>query len=131
MDLGTLPLFKAMTQRMSWLGERQKTLAQNVANADTPKYQAQDLKPLNFGDHFASAGKLQMTATQPNHLAGGGDASSFTAAVDKTAPISASGNSVSLEDQMLKVSSTASDYQLTTELYRQHLAMLRTALGKN
>jgi hypothetical protein len=28
------------------------------------------------------------------------------------------------------VSSTATDYQLTTELYSQHLSMLRTVLGK-
>jgi flagellar basal-body rod protein FlgB len=130
MDLGTLPLFKAMTQRMSWLGERQKTLAQNVANADTPKYLAQDLKPLSFGELMGSAAKLQMTATQPNHLAGGAGAARFAPAVDKSAPVSPSGNSVSLEEQMLKVSGTATDYQLTTELYRQHLTMLRTVLGK-
>jgi flagellar basal-body rod protein FlgB len=99
MDTGTLPLFKAMSQRMSWLGERQKTLAQNVANADTPKYLAKDLKPMSFGD-------LMGTVPSP------------------------SGNSVSLEDQMLKVSGTASDYQLTTELYSQNMTMLKTVLGR-
>jgi flagellar basal-body rod protein FlgB len=130
MDLGTIPLFKAMTQRMSWLNERQKTLAENVANADTPKYLAKDLKPQSFGDAMGSAAKLQMVATQPNHIAGDAAASPFATELDKTAPVSASGNSVSLEDQMLKVSSTATDYQLTTELYSQHLSMLRTVLGK-
>jgi flagellar basal-body rod protein FlgB len=130
MDFGTLPLFKAMTQRMSWLGEREKTLAQNVANADTPKYLAQDLKPLSFKELMGSASKLQMAATQPNHLSGS-SGGAFTREIDKTAQVSPSGNSVSLEDQMLKVSGTASDYQLTTELYRQHMTMLRTVLGKN
>jgi flagellar basal-body rod protein FlgB len=130
MDLSTIPLFKAMTQRMSWLGERQKTLAQNVANADTPKYLAQDLKPMSFGERMGAAGKLQMTATQANHLTGAAGTSRFTPTVDKSATVSSSGNSVSLEDQMLKVSGTATDYQLTTELYRQHLSMLRTVLGK-
>src|SRR5471030_1115298 len=130
MDPGTLPLFKAMTQRMSWLGERQKTLAQNVANADTPKYLAQDLKAPSFGELIGGGGKLQMASTQPNHLTGSAGAAQFTAVVDKSAKVSPSGNSVTLEDQMLKVSGTASDYQLTTELYRQHLSMLRTVLGK-
>jgi flagellar basal-body rod protein FlgB len=129
MDTGTLLLFKAMTQRMSWLGERQKTLAQNVANADTPKYLAKDLKPMSFSDLMGTAGKLQMVATNPNHITGTPGASQFQATVDKTAVPSPSGNSVSLEDQMLKVSGTASDYQLTTELYSQNMTMLKTVLG--
>ena len=31
---------------------------------------------------------------------------------------------------MMKVSGTATDYELTTSLYKQHIAMLKTVLGK-
>ena len=39
------------------------------------------------------------------------------------------GNTVSLEDQMMKVSETTSDYALTTNLYRAQLGLIKTALG--
>ena len=37
-----------LRERMTWLNQRQDTLSQNVANADTPRYVARDLKPLDF-----------------------------------------------------------------------------------
>ena len=46
MDLPDVPLMSMLRTRMSWLHQRQDVLAQNVANADTPKYVAHDLKPL-------------------------------------------------------------------------------------
>ena len=48
MDLTQIPLFEMLTRRMSWLNERQKVLAQNIANADTPHYVPRDLEPLDF-----------------------------------------------------------------------------------
>jgi flagellar basal-body rod protein FlgB len=131
MDLGNIPLFKAMMSRMSWLTERQQVLGQNVANADTPNYKAQDLKPQSFKEMLAgSTNHLQLAATQPNHLPGVGAATSFRAAADRNAETSPSGNSVSIEDQMLKVSSTANEFQLTTSLYRRQIGMLKTVLGR-
>jgi len=41
-------LFHLLGQRMDWLGQRQKVLAQNIANADTPDYVPHDLKPQEF-----------------------------------------------------------------------------------
>ena len=40
------------------------------------------------------------------------------------------GNSVSLEDEMLKVSANQMDYQAATALYSRSLNLLKTALGK-
>ncbi|MHA1152522.1 MAG: flagellar basal body protein, partial [Alphaproteobacteria bacterium] len=33
---------------MEWLSQRQKVLADNIANADTPNYQPRDLNPSEF-----------------------------------------------------------------------------------
>jgi flagellar basal-body rod protein FlgB len=132
MDLNSLPLFKALTRRMAWLGERQQVLAQNVANADTPNYLPRDLKAISFRDMLAGkSGGLKLAATHSNHLAGIGGESKFQAEVQRDVDVSPSGNGVSVEDQMLKVSSTASDHQMMTELYRRHLAMLRSVLGRS
>ena len=48
MDLSQIPLFAALSKRMSWLADRQAVLAQNVANADTPGYAARDLREPDF-----------------------------------------------------------------------------------
>jgi flagellar basal-body rod protein FlgB len=131
MDIGQLPLFAALSKRMSWLTARQTVLAENVANANTPGYVAKDLKELDFKSlmaHRASGGALQLAADQPGHIA--------PAAPNNPAPVvkvaddqSLDGNGVSLESQMMKVSTNASEYALVTTLYKQNISMIKTALG--
>lgn len=129
MDFNKIPLFTAMSRRMAWLGQRQELLAQNVANADTPGYVAKDLKPQTFGDVLRESGAgLQMKASAGTSLG----VSSGKARVEQTGSEDKllSGNSVTLEDEMMKTAQTAMDYQLTTNLYRKHIAMIKTALGR-
>lgn len=131
MDLNKIPLFEAITKRMSWLGERQTVLAQNVANADTPGYTAQDVKPPSFAELLGqSAQRLPMLVSDPGHIVPVHDGGAFELEPQKTGERAPNGNSVALEDQMMKISDTANDYALTTSLYRDQLNMLKTALGK-
>jgi flagellar basal-body rod protein FlgB len=124
MDLNKIPLLEAMTKRMSWLGERTSVLAQNVANADTPGYTAKDVDPPSFAELVSGQDeRLPMATTEP------GDAGSFKIVSQKTSERSLNGNSVQLEDQMMKISDNSSDYALTTSLYRQQLGLIKTALG--
>ncbi|MGH6797198.1 MAG: flagellar basal body rod protein FlgB [Roseiarcus sp.] len=133
MDLTQIPLFKAMAKRLAWLSQRQTVLAENVANANTPGYQAADLKPLDFGTLVSGAGKsLKLAATAPGHFAGGPGTTGTGFA--RETPASASerglnGNSVGLEDQMMKVSQTATDYAFTASLYKKQIALLKAAIG--
>ncbi len=132
MDLTKLPLFSMMARRLSWLGERQRVLANNVANADTPGYRARDLKALSFKKVLGGEGaKLEMAATKAAHLAGQSPKPA-PGAVEKvdSHEIVISGNSVSLEEEMMKVGQTVMDYQLTVNLYRKHISMIKTALGR-
>jgi flagellar basal-body rod protein FlgB len=48
MNLNNLKLFHAMKENMDWLSQRQRLIAQNISNADTPNYEAKDLKVLDF-----------------------------------------------------------------------------------
>ncbi len=48
MEFGKLPLFALMSRRLAFLGKRQLVLAQNIANADTPGYRAQEVKEPKF-----------------------------------------------------------------------------------
>jgi flagellar basal-body rod protein FlgB len=133
MDFSKIPLFSAMSRRMNWLGQRQELLAQNIANADTPGYVAQDLKPQDFSDVLKSTGAgapLRMVSTAAGHL--GGAAANAKPRAEKSPDPERlmSGNAVTLEDQAMKTAQTAMDYQLATNLYRKHISMIKTALGR-
>lgn len=130
MDIGTIPLFAALTKRMTWLTQRQTVLAENVANANTPGYIAKDLKELDFGSILGkSAGKLQLAATEPGHIMSPAQDDTTAPIVTDTEDQSLDGNGVSLESQMMKVSTNAADYALVTTLYKQNVDMVKTALG--
>lgn len=130
MDLSKLPLFALIGRKMGWLAERQKVLAENVANADTPGFKARDLKAMDFASLAADAARLAPAATDRQHLAH--RASASAAAVVKGRPVETtlSGNTVSLEAEMMKVSETAMDYQLISNIYRKQLDMIRAAIGR-
>jgi flagellar basal-body rod protein FlgB len=129
MDIGRIPLFDALSKRMAWLTQRQTVLAENVANANTPGYVAKDLKELDFGSIVGKAqGALQLAATQPGHI--------LSPSKDTGAPViteaddhSLDGNGVSIEEQMMKVSTNAADYALVTTLYKQNVDLVKSVLG--
>lgn len=135
MDPGDTSLFSLITKRMSWLSQRQKVLAQNIANADTPGYAPRDLKPFAFRRILRgeSAGpRAQVRQTDGAHLAGRPRAADAAeeSRQRQTYETSLSGNSVVIEEQMMKVAETQAEYQLATGLYRKHLAMIKSALGR-
>lgn len=132
MDLNKISVFQMMKQRLTWLGQRQEVLAQNIANADTPGYRPRDVKPLEFRQIIdGRVAPAVMKRTHGDHMSG---QPARAARVDdhvnrrpyETAP---SGNAVVLEEQMAMVSETSIAHRLTTELYRKHLGMIRTAIG--
>jgi flagellar basal-body rod protein FlgB len=132
MDLAQLPLFAALSRKINWLTERQRVLAENVANVDTPHYHASDLRPLDFRKELSQAEqRLQPVATHPMHLSGTVPAGTAAKAVESpAADRQIDGNTVSLEDELMKVSETAADYQLMTNLYKKQIGLLKTAIGR-
>ena len=61
-------LLKLTERRMAWLEARQRVLAGNVANADTPGYQPRDVR--SFASVLSgAAGAPGLAATDPRHLA--------------------------------------------------------------
>ncbi|MGB0683159.1 MAG: flagellar basal body protein [Magnetovibrionaceae bacterium] len=133
MDFNALPVFAVIKKKVSWLTQRQEILAQNIANADTPKYRPSDLKDFSFKDlarrqEFA----LNMNVSSENHLGGRRKrirdfADETTRRPFETAP---AGNAVVLEEQMGKVNDTALSHDLAQKLYSKQLAMFRTAIGR-
>lgn len=138
MNLGDIPLLAMLKQRMGWLSERQNVLSQNVANVDTPGYAAKDLKPINFEDILTGAttpAQFQggLSITDPRHIApapsGDGGDSGFSAVDSPDAEGNPSGNTVSLEQEMIRVSDTQAQYAAASNLYAKAMNMMKTAIG--
>ena len=131
MDLNKIPLFASITRRMDWLNQRQGLLALNIANADTPNYTPQDLKPLRFRDVLEGKG-VRMASTNAKHIGfRRGQGADFRAEKDKqTYELSPDKNAVVLEEQLIQVAESRMDYEMMTNLYRKHVNMLKMAFRK-
>ena len=135
MPVSDIPLFSMLRTRMQWHQERQKVLAENVANADTPNFRTRDLKPLDFGSQVLgsqvqAAGQVRVASTNPAHITGSAGNSAFATGGNSKYDVKPAGNAVNLEDEMMKVASNQMDYQAAISLYSRSMGLFRTALGK-
>ena len=134
MSLNDLPILSALRTRMQWHQERQRVLAENVSNSDTPNFKPRDLVEPKFDNAGATAagstGALAMARTSQGHLSTSAAEPTFDQnrrAGFQTRP---AGNAVNLEDEMLKVSANQMDYAAATSLYSKSLHLLKMAVGK-
>ena len=136
MAINDLPILSALRTKMQWHQERQRVLAENISNANTPNFKPSDLVEPKFDTKGANLsggmGSLAMMRTSEGHIsAAGGGGESFNNDRGKNAfQTRPAGNAVNLEDQMLKVSANQMDYAAATSLYSRSLGLLKTAIGK-
>lgn len=135
MDIGEIPLFSMLRGRMGHLTERQKLIAQNVANADTAGYAPQDLKPYSFqGQLAAQKGVTLQAATQAGHMVPASQkrsaGQSFKAQETRDSETTLDGNSVVLEEQMMKMTDARMNYDAAISFYQKSMTMLRMAARK-
>ncbi len=133
--ISDLPILNMLRTRMEWSQSRQKVLAENVANADTPGFQPRDLIPPKFDDPSRlrppNVAGVALARTEPLHLAGyPGTDSDFSSTRNGNFDVRPTGNAVNLEDEMMKVAGNQMDYQVATALYTRSLSLIKTALGK-
>lgn len=135
MGITDIPILSMLRTRLDWSQARQRILADNVANADTPNFRSRDLAPLKFDDSPLVAPNavsgLTLTRTAGSHLEGVGlSQSPFP---NKNTPgyeVRPTGNAVNLEEEMMKVAANQMDFQTATALYTRSLNLIKTALGK-
>ncbi|WEK05557.1 MAG: flagellar basal body rod protein FlgB [Candidatus Devosia phytovorans] len=133
MGLINMPVFSALTDKMRWHQARQGLLAENVANAETPGFKGRDLAQYDYGDRKTamSSATVTTTATQPMHFSvGSAEGSAFGAQRMANFEITPEGNGVTLEDEMMKVTTNMMDYQAATGLYQKSISIIKTALGR-
>jgi len=121
-------LIDLLTQKMSYLNQKQAVLAENVANVDTPNYKQLELKPFTFGDALKQA-SVGMTVTDPRHITPASMAGANAHTIQsKDTETTASGNSVDIETQMMEVSKTNADYQTMASIYHKMTGLVKIAI---
>jgi flagellar basal-body rod protein FlgB len=134
MDFTGIPLFAVMKNKLSYHSERQAVLAQNIANADTPGYQARDIAAPDFKSMaFPATQKITMRQTDSQHFGASVSGVSIFKAEKrpKTYERTPTGNNVVIEEEMAKVGMNQSEYQKTLSLYRKSMELFKIAIGKS
>ena len=127
-DLSQNTVLDLAERRLAWLDRRQQLLAQNIANADTPGWQARDLRP--FSEIMADSTSVAPAQTQARHLPGTRDPGVLLASASPPATKSVDGNGVAMEDQLTKVADTETTQALVVNIYRKYLSLFRLAMGR-
>ncbi|MCR5874914.1 flagellar basal body rod protein FlgB [Phenylobacterium sp. J426] len=133
MNLAEIPLFAMLRDRLGHLSERQRVIAQNVANAETAGYVAQDVKPFAVQAqlHGARGAPTLMAATQAGHMHPKSERRLSTVAVKAVAApgseTTLNGNAVVLEEEMMKMSEARMNYDAAIGFYQKSMNILRTA----
>ena len=123
-DFSQPPLFDLLQSKLGWVESRQRVLAQNIANVDTPGYQPRDVASFSAVlDQF----EVAPVRTSPLHLAGLSETETgHTTKASERAP---DGNAVGLEDQLTKMADNESAQALTGNIWKTYMGMFMTALG--
>ena len=108
---------------------RQNAVSQNIANADTPGYAARDVQP--FAETYAAMSSgAALRTTRNQHVPGGGATGTEISLRSEPGVMSPNGNSVSLEDEMVKAVEVKRQHDLALAIYKTSLGVLRTSLGR-
>jgi len=118
----------ALFHRMDFLVARQGVIAGNIANADTPGYLAKDL--VDASADSGAAAPLAMATTDGSHMVGADAGNGGGAMTEDSRFLQYNGNSVRIDQEMLKMNDVQMNYRMMTELYNKQVAMQMAALGK-
>ncbi|EGF91169.1 flagellar basal-body rod protein FlgB [Asticcacaulis biprosthecium C19] len=132
MSLTDIPLMGALKSRMGWHSDRQKVVAENVANASTPGFKPHDLSPQDFEKMVRGEtpqGNLGLTMTNTQHMA---PATPFSpgakVVLSPDSETTMDGNAVVLEEQMLRMAESRMQFQAAVGFYEKSMAMMRMAV---
>ena len=133
------PVMALLRQSMSFYSDRQRVIAENVANANTPGYTPRDISEASFQDALeaqmsnrrAAGGQLSMRATREGHLSGAADVGggrSWSSEESPDSETTINGNSVVLEEQMVRAQENRLRYETALGVYQKNLNLVRMAV---
>jgi flagellar basal-body rod protein FlgB len=121
-----LYVLQLASQSAQWLSARQSLIASNVANANTPGYRAVDLQPFSA---VLDSTQVTMVTTNPAQMRPTQEEFASARVVESDSPDETlSGNSVNLEEEMIKLGDVNREYSMGTNIKRAIHQMLMSAL---
>ncbi len=138
-SIGDLGVFRLLDQRLAMLGQRQKTVAENIANVNTPGFMPRDVDMAAFtkrqerlagnkGLSSSAPGGAAMTQTDSRHLSGTTSAKpAVTTTKSPDSETTIDGNAVVVEEQVLRMNQIRTDFDAAMSLYQKTLSMVRMA----
>lgn len=128
-----LEIFQMAHGMASHAGRLQVVAAQNMANADTPGYEAKTLTPFKKLLSTSTDSQSQR-ATRSAHLNGVAEGNSVvqtaSVSIDETAQSDPNGNSVAIEDEILRAVDAKRQHDRALAIYRSSLNILRSSIGR-
>lgn len=129
MDPTKIGLFDVAEKRLTWTAQRQSVLATNIANANTPGFQARDIQ--SFASVLAGGGSVAPVRTQPAHMTGTVATGIASLASNPPKARALDGNTVALDQQLTKVADTETTQSLVTTIWKKYMGMFSMALGRS
>ena len=127
-------------RNMQYLSAKQRVIAQNIANASTPKYLARDIEEPAFLNASAAKSITQIMGLKTTHAK---HYATLKSEADKTTSagfrvytpspkeaLTIDGNGVIIEDQVNEASKASSEYKKMITIYNSYKNMLSTANTK-
>jgi flagellar basal-body rod protein FlgB len=130
MDIANSPFFGMLRARLDQLSERQRLIAENIANATTPGYRPRDVDTSGFERLLAAAGGgrgLAMSRTNAGHMGPNGAAGGTRVITRNDSEITMDGNAVVLEEEMTRAAETRLAFETGLALYQKGLDLVRLA----
>lgn len=119
----TADIFALVERKLEWIDQRQRVLAQNIANADTPSYKPRDVTPF---EKLLGAASITPAVTNSMHMG----APVSEVAMTTSAEWAPDGNAVGMENEMTKVARDDTDSALANNLWKSYMGLYLSALGK-
>lgn len=125
-DIEVLSLSRSLA---TYSGARQTVVAENVANADTPGYKAKDLP--DFEEAYRSSDtSSEMRRTREGHLGSAEISGLNVTPEDQPGEASPNGNTVSLEEELVRAADVRSKHNLALSVYSTSLDIIRASIGR-
>lgn len=108
---------------------RQRIISQNIANSNTPNYEARDIE--SFSASLSSERLYAgMRATRAGHIYSSGRNSVVTNVIDGGSMSKPNGNTVSIEQEILKSIEVERQHSKALAVYQHSIDLLKMSIGR-
>jgi flagellar basal-body rod protein FlgB len=123
-----LMVFQTAAEMAKHAGARQAVVTRNIANADTPGFQAQHIP--SFKDSYRAGDQISISVTRAGHMTTSHRSNGVARSQLTQAEASPNGNTVSLEDEILSAVEVSREHSRALAIYRHAMTVIRATISR-